>query len=146
MLRFADGSASATDWQLSASGLAAVWAKENTRESIFDAMERKEVYATTGSRITVRVFAGWDFGSDEVERPDFAEQGYERGVPMGSDLTNAPSGKAPTLMVRALRDPDGANLDRIQIIKGWLDDEGETHERIFDVAVSDGREIGADGR
>ncbi len=146
MLRFADGSASATDWQLSASGLAAVWAAKNTRESIFDAMERKEVYATTGTRITVRVFAGWDFGSDEVERPDFAEQGYARGVPMGSDLTNAPSGKAPTLMVRALRDPDGANLDRIQIIKGWLDDEGETHERIFDVAVSDGREIGADGR
>jgi hypothetical protein len=146
MLRFADGKAAAIDWMLSAQGIAAVWAAENTRESIFDAMERKEVYATTGSRIIVRLFAGWDFTADEVERHDFAEQGYARGVPMGGDLSNAPSGKAPTLMVRALRDPDGANLDRVQIIKGWLDDEGETQERIFDVAVSDGREIGADGR
>ena len=129
-----------------ASGLTAVWARENTREAIFDAMKRKEVYATTGTRIRVRVFAGWDFAADEVSRPDFIDQGYRRGVPMGGDLRDAPRGAAPKFMIRALRDPDGANLDRVQIIKGWLDDDGETHERIYDVAVSDGRRIGSDGR
>lgn len=129
-----------------AAGLAAVWSRENTREAIFDSMARKEVYATTGSRIIVRVFAGWDFAADEIERPDFAAQGYARGVPMGGDLKAAPAGKAPAFMVRALRDPEGANLDRIQIVKGWLDKGGKTHERIYDVAVSDGRKIGADGR
>jgi len=129
-----------------AAGLAGVWARENTREALFDAMKRKEVYATTGSRILVRVFAGWDFRADEVERPDFARQGYKRGVPMGGDLNAAPDGKAPSFMIRALRDPDNANLDRIQVIKGWLDNAGKTHERIYDVAVSDGREIGANGR
>jgi hypothetical protein len=133
-------------WQLGASGLAAVWARENTREEIFDAMTRKEVYATTGSRIRVRVFGGWDFQADDVERPDFARTGYARGVPMGGDLSNAPRGKAPTFMIRALRDPDNANLDRVQIIKGWLDRRGRTHERVYDVAVSDGRKIGPDGR
>ena len=133
-------------WQLGASGLAAVWARENTREAIFDALARKEVYATTGTRMTVRVFGGWDFQPDEVLRPDFAAQGYARGVPMGGDLKSAPAGAAPSFMIRALRDPDGANLDRVQIIKGWLDSDGKTHERIYDVAVSDGREIGADGR
>ncbi len=133
-------------WQASASGLAAVWARENTRESLFDAMARKEVYATTGSRITARVFAGWDFTADEVERQDFAKQGYARGVPMGGNLKKAPKGEAPTFMIRALRDPDNANLDRVQIIKGWLDASGKTQERIYDVAVSDGRKIGADGR
>ncbi len=131
---------------LGASGLAAVWARENTRESIWDAMARKEVYATTGTRLKVRVFGGWDFKADEVHRPDFAKQGYARGVPMGGDLANAPKGKAPTFMIRALRDADGANLDRIQIIKGWLDKKGKTHEKIYDVAVSGGRKIGADGR
>ena len=129
-----------------ASGLTAVWARENTRQGIFDAMRRKEVYATTGTRIRVRVFAGWDFKADEVTRPDFIDQGYRRGTPMGGDLSNGPKGKAPTFMVRTLRDPDGANLDRIQIIKGWLDKDGNMHERIYDVAVSDGRKIGADGR
>jgi hypothetical protein len=133
-------------WQLGASGRVGVWARENTREEIFDAMRRKEVYATSGSRIIVRVFAGWDFKADEVERPDFARTGYARGVPMGGDLTNAPAGKAPGFMARALRDPDGANLDRIQIIKGWLDKDGKEHERIYDVAVSDGRKIEEDGR
>ena len=132
-------------WQLGASGRVAVWANENTREEIWDAMYRKEVYATSGSLITVRMFAGWDFKPDEVQRPDFARQGYARGVPMGGDLTNAPRGKSPTFMIRALRDPDNANLDRIQVIKGWLDGK-ETKERIYDVAVSDGRKIGADGR
>ena len=146
MLKFADGRASVTDWMLSASGLAVVWAHENTRESIFDAMTRKEVYATTGTRINVRVFGGWDFSDDEESRPDFAAQGYARGVPMGGDLTNGPDGKGPTFMIRALRDVDGANLDRVQIIKGWLNNDGEMQERIYDVAVSDGRTIGSDGR
>ena len=131
---------------LGASGLAAVWARENTRESIWDAMARKEVYATTGTRLLVRVFAGWDFEADEVQRPDFAREGYARGVPMGGDLSNAPDGKAPAFMIRALRDADGANLDRIQVIKGWLDSQGETKEKVYDVAVSDGRKIGPDGR
>ncbi len=129
-----------------ASGLTAVWTRENTRGEIFAAMKRKEVYATTGTRIRVRVFAGWEFEADEVARPDFIAQGYRRGVPMGGDLMKAPEGKAPNFMIRALRDPDGANLDRVQIIKGWVDNKGDTHERIFDIAVSDGRKIGADGR
>jgi hypothetical protein len=136
-----DNSPVAYAWQMGASGVVAAWARENTRESIFDAMTRKEVYATSGSRITVRVFGGWDFNSDEVERPDFAKRGYAAGVPMGGDLTMAPEGKAPRLMIRALRDPDNANLDRVQVIKGWLDATGKTHEQIYDVACSDGRAI-----
>ena len=124
-----------------ASGLAAVWARENSREALFDAMKRKEVYATTGSRILVRVFGGWNFTADELERPDFAERGYSGGVPMGGDLTNAPAGKAPSFLIRTLRDPDNANLDRVQVIKGWTDANGETHERIYDVACADGRAL-----
>jgi len=126
-------------YSMGAGGYAAAWARENTREAIFDAMQKKEVYATTGTRILVRVFAGWDFRPEEVQLPDFADQGYARGVPMGGELTDAPQGAAPAFMVRALRDVDGANLDRIQIVKGWLDAEGETHEKVFDVALSDGR-------
>jgi hypothetical protein len=129
-----------------ASGYQGVWATENTREAIFDAMERKETYATTGPRIPVRFFGGWEFTSDDLRSRAPAFLGYEKGVPMGSDLTKAPRGKAPTFMVYALRDPFGANLDRIQIIKGWLDKDGKTHERVYDVAVSGGRTIGADGR
>ena len=129
------------NWETLASGLAGVWARENTREAIFDAFRRKEVYATTGSRITVRVFGGWDFTADEVERRDFADRGYASGVPMGGDLTDAPAGAAPTFMIRALRDPDNANLDRIQIVKGWLNADGETEERIYDVACADARAI-----
>ncbi len=132
--------------QEAASGLTAVWARENTRGAIFDSIRRKEVYATTGTRMLVRVFAGWDFEPDDLPRPDFIAQGYRRGIPMGGELTRAPRGGTPRFMIRALRDADGANLDRIQVIKGWLDESGETHERIFDVAVSDGRVIGADGR
>jgi hypothetical protein len=137
---------SIADVDLGASGLAAAWAVENTREAIWDAFARREVYATSGTRLRVRVFAGWDFEPAEVQRPDFAQQGYARGVPMGGDLLPGPKGAAPRFMVRALRDPDGANLDRVQIIKGWLDKRGNTQERIYDVAVSDGRQIGADGR
>jgi len=124
-----------------ASGLTAVWARENTRDEIFNAIARKEVYATTGTRIRVRVFAGWDFEAEDASRPDFIEAGYRRGVPMGGTLTNIPSDGTPRFLVRALRDPDGANLDRLQIIKGWHDGNGETHERIFDVACSGSRAI-----
>ena len=126
-----------------ASGLAGVWARENTRTALWDALARKEVYASTGTRLTVRVFAGWDFEKDEVVRPDFAAQGYARGVPMGGDLTNGPADKAPTLMIRALRDPDGANLDRIQIVKGWLDKDGKTQEKVYNVAWSGERSLDA---
>ena len=129
-----------------ASGLTAVWARENSRAALFEAMKRKEVYATTGTRIRVRVFGGWDFQPDDVVRPDLIDQGYRRGAPMGGDLISRPEDKVPTFMVRAMRDPDGANLDRVQVIKGWLDGDGELQERIYDVAVSDGREIGDDGR
>jgi Protein of unknown function (DUF3604) len=141
-----DPSYSIRDVDLGASGLAAVWATANTREAIWDAFARREVFATTGTRLKVRVFAGWDFAKNEVNRPDFAEQGYARGVPMGGDLRPGPQGAAPTFMVRAIRDPDGANLDRIQIIKGWVDAGGKTRERIYDVAVSGSRTIGPDGR
>ena len=133
-------------WALGASGLAAVWARDNSRAALFDAMERREVYGTTGSRITVSLFAGWDFTAADLSRADFAAEGYRRGVPMGGDLRSAPAGKAPVFLIRALRDVEGANLDRVQVVKGWLDRGGQTHERIFDVAVSGGREIGPDGR
>ena len=135
-------------WNEQAAGLGGVWARENTREAIWDALKRKEVYATTGDRPIVRVFAGWDFVPADRDRPepDFAANGYAHGVPMGGDLSKAPAGKQPVFMVHALRDPDGPNLDRIQVIKGWLGKDGKTQERIFDVAVSGGRKIGPDGR
>jgi hypothetical protein len=133
-------------YELSASGYQGVWTTENTREAIFDAMERKETYATTGPRIPVRFFGGWEFNENDLRSRAPAFRGYEKGVPMGGDLTKAPKGKAPSFMVYALRDPIGANLDRIQIIKGWLDKKGKTQERIYDVAVSGGRKIGKDGR
>ena len=128
-------------------GLAAVWARENTREGLFDAMQKKEAYATTGTRIVVRLFGGWDYAEDEVYRPDAVSIGYRKGVPMGGDLEGKPSGKkAPVFMVGAMKDPWSGNLDRIQIIKGWIDKGGKRQERVYDVAVSDGRTIGADGR
>ena len=133
-------------WNEQSAGLGGVWARENTREAIWDALKRKEVYATTGDRPIVRLFAGWDFVPADLDRPDFAANGYAHGVPMGGNLSKAPAGKRPVFMVHALRDPDGPNLDRIQIIKGWLDKDGKTQERIFDVAVSGGRKIDADGR
>ena len=122
------------------------WARENTRGEIFGAMKRKEVYATTGTRLLVRVFAGFDFVADDIQRHDFAKYGYQKGVPMSGDLSQAPNGKAPTLMIRALRDVDGANLDRVQIVKGWMDKKGKLHEKVYDVAWSDDREMGADGK
>jgi len=127
-----------------ASGLAAAWARENTREAIWDALKRKEVYATTGSRIRVRVFAGPRFEESDLVRSDFAAYGYANGVPMGGDLTRFSDGESLSLVIRALRDPDGANLDRLQVIKGWVDADGKTHERVLDVACSDGRAIADD--
>ena len=129
---------------LTASGLAAVWAEENTRKAIFDAMKRREVYATTGPRITVRFFGGWDFSREDVMQPDYHRIGYDKGVPMGGELSRAPKGSPPRFMVMAAKAPRGANLDRIQIVKGWLDSNGELHEKIYDIALSNGREVDAE--
>jgi hypothetical protein len=134
-------------WQQVASGLTAVWAHENTRASIFDAMDRKEVYATTGPRMAVRFFGGWDYTNADANSRQPAFRGYEKGVPMGGDLPPASEGAtAPSFMVFALRDPIGANLDRIQIIKGWLDADGKTHEKVYDVVWSGDRSPDADGK
>jgi hypothetical protein len=142
-----EGSGTKIDgWQLTASGLAAVWATENTREAIFEAMERKETYATTGSRMVVRFFGGWGFTDEDLKSRTPALAGYKRGVPMGGDLPPRADGKAPTFMVHALRDPIGANLDRIQIVKGWLDGEGKTQEKVYDAVWSGDRKPGADGK
>ncbi len=126
-------------WQYVASGYAAVWAEENTRESLFAAMKRRETYATTGPRMTVRFFGGWGYEQDDANRPDLAKIGYAGGVPMGGDLTTAPKGKAPNFLIRAVKDPDGANLDRVQVIKGWRGMDGKLREKVYNVALSDGR-------
>lgn len=133
-------------WEQTASGYAAVWAADNTREAIFDAMERRETYATTGPRMAVRLFAGWDFTAEDANTRSPAVIGYTKGVPMGGDLTAAPDDRAPTFLVAALKDPIGANLDRYQIVKGWLDEAGEVHETVYDVAWSGDRTPGADGK
>ena len=132
-------------YELAAAGYQGVWASENTREAIFDAMERKETYATTGPRMLVRFFGGWEFADDDLRSRAPAFVGYEKGVPMGSDLPAA-EGEAPTFMVYALRDPIGANLDRIQIVKGWTDARGKTHEKIYDVVWSDDRKPDPTGK
>ncbi|MYM63429.1 DUF3604 domain-containing protein [Pseudomaricurvus sp. HS19] len=132
---------------LVSSGLTAVWASENSREAIFDALRRREVYATTGSRIRLRFFGGWNFASDDIARPDYARYAYSHGVPMGSDLPARDRGaEAPTFLIHAVHDPDSANLDRVQVVKGWVDAEGKTHEKIFDVALSDNRKPDWRGR
>ena len=125
------------DWEVGSSGYAAVWATENTREAIWDAMERKETYATTGPRMIVRFFGGFDFEPHDANNRLPAHIGYAKGVPMGGDLTKAPEGKSPSFLVAALKDPIGANLDRIQIIKGWLDAQGEVQEKVYDVVWGD---------
>ena len=131
---------------LLASGYQGIWATENTREALFDAMERKETYATTGTRMLVRFFGGWDFNDDDLRNRVPAFIGYEKGVPMGGDMSTAPAGKAPTFMVIALRDPIGANLDRIQVIKGWMDSRGDLQEKVYDVTWSDDRQPDANGK
>lgn len=138
--------------EIGAAGLAAVWARENTRESIWDAMARKEVYATTGTRLRVRVFGGWDFAPEDLVRSDFEANAYGRGVPMGGDLSKSPmaqssSAKSPSLLILAMRAPEGANLDRVQVVKGWLGTDGKPREKVFDVAWSDpeSRQVDSDG-
>jgi hypothetical protein len=133
-------------YELVSSGYAAVWSSENTREAIWDAMARKEVYGTTGPRITVRFFGGWDYNAEDLNSRTPAFRGYEKGVPMGGDLRPRGEATAPTFMVYALRDPVGANLDRIQVVKGWMDAKGNTHEKVYDVDWSDNRVPDANGK
>ena len=132
--------------EFAASGYAAIWATENTREALFAAMRRKETYATTGSRMRVRFFGGWGYSDEDVYSSKLAEIGYQVGVPMGGDLSTAPDGEAPRFLIRAVKDPDGANLDRVQVIKGWRSSDGALKEQVYDVAVSDGREIPDEGK
>ncbi len=141
------GDRSVLGWQMAAGAWTGVWATENSREALWDAMQRREVYATTGPRMTVRFFGGWGFDAQDARSRNPAEAGYTKGVPMGADLRPAPPGvKAPSFLVGALRDPIGANLDRVQIVKGWLDADGHVHEQVYDVAWSGDRKAGADGK
>jgi Protein of unknown function (DUF3604) len=133
-------------WEQASSGYAAVWATENTREALFDAMMRKETYATTGPRMVVRFFGGWDFAPPDAKSRTPADVGYSKGVPMGGTLTQPVPGKSPTFLVAALKDPTGANLDRVQIIKGWMDSTGKLQEKVFDVAWSGKRKPNARGK
>ena len=139
------GDVTLESWDMAASGLAAVWATENTREAIFDAMMRKETYATTGPRMIVRFFGSWEFTPEDAMTRLPANKGYRKGVPMGGTLLPA-EGKTPSFLVAALKDPLSGNLDRVQIVKGWIDKDGNRQERVYDVVVSDDRTIGADGR
>ncbi|MEZ4355665.1 MAG: DUF3604 domain-containing protein [Myxococcota bacterium] len=157
-MKFAGGRG-ATGWSMGAQGLAGVWAEENTRASILAAFKRREVYATTGSRIRLRFFGGWDYDAGDVRAADLAERGYAKGVPMGADLLGRPAPRrglgrllgrggdaAPSFLVQAARDPKGANLDRVQIVKGWLDAEGRRREQVYDVVWSGDRSPDASGR
>jgi len=143
-----DGSAAFMGWEQVSSGYAAVWATENTRKAVWDAMKRREVFATTGTRLAVRFFGGWDFSAEDARSRIPAEIGYTKGVPMGGDLFTAPADKAPTFLVAAIKDPYSGNLDRIQIVKGWLDKSGEVREKVYDVVWGDAdkRQAGPDGR
>ena len=133
---------------MSASGMAAVWARENTRESIFNAFKRREVYATTGPRIALRVFGGWDFKADDASNKDMAAVGYKKGVPMGGELTfdTAQAGKPVQLLIDAVKDPNAENLDRIQVVKGWLGSDGKAQEKVFNVVWSEDRELDGKGK
>ncbi len=133
-------------WDASAMGFAGVWATENTREAIFEAFKRKEVYATTGPRIQLRFFGGWDFTARDAIARDLAVRGYEKGVPMGGDLVSASQGKGPSFLISAVKDPLDANLDRVQIVKGWVAADGSPQERIYNVAWSGDRKLNDEGR
>ena len=130
----------------SGSGYAAVWAEANTREALFAAFKRREVYASTGPRITLRFFGGWDYQAADATGPDLAAIGYAKGVPMGADLPSRPDDGVPTFLVATLKDPKGAHLDRLQVVKGWRDRHGGLHEQVYDLAWSDNRKVGGDGR
>jgi len=132
--------------EFSAAGYAAVWATENTRQALFEAMKRRETYATTGPRMTVRFFAGWELQPEDINHADYVDRGYRKGVPMGGDLSQAPTGIPLRFLVAASKDPEGANLDRVQIVKGWLDANGQTHERVYDVVWSGERRPDANGK
>ena len=134
------------DWEVGSSGYAAVWAEENTRAAIWDALHRRETYATTGTRMVVRFFGGWEFDEADAHTRNPAVAGYGKGVPMGGDLRAAPQGKAPSFLVAALKDPIGANLDRIQIVKGWMDEKGDLHEKVYDVVWGGDRKPDAGGK
>lgn len=137
----------ATGWSMAAQGLAAVWAEENNREAIYSAFKRKEVYATTGPRMTIRVFGGWDFDSSDVDSRDFAKIGYAKGVPMGGDLIRpSVESQQPGFLIRATRDPKGANLDRVQVVKGWVNADGNSEEKIYNIIWSDDRELAENGK
>ena len=133
-------------WAVSAAGLAGVWAKENTRQSLYEAFKRREVYATSGPRIAVRFFGGYGFKSRDAKSKNLAKIGYKKGVPMGGDLLAAPRNKSPSFLIHAVKDPVEANLDRIQVVKGWLNADGSTGEKVFDVVWSDKRKKNADGK
>jgi hypothetical protein len=133
-------------FDMSASGLAGVWAQENTRQSLYEAFLRKEVYATSGPRIQLRFFGGFDFHASDTDKQNLAGTGYSKGVPMGGDLPQAPKGKAPSFLIAATRDPKEANLDRIQVVKGWLTSDGTSYEKVYDVVWSGDRKIGSDGK
>lgn len=143
---YADGKQGFNGWNMSASGLAAVWSTDNSRESIIAAMKRRETYASTGPRIRVRMFAGWHFATADAMSPDIADIGYAQGVPMGGELTKAPEGGAPHFLIRATKGPIDHNLDRVQVIKAWLGSDGEAQERIFDVVWSGDRQPNAHGK
>ncbi|WP_053990584.1 DUF3604 domain-containing protein [Mangrovimonas sp. TPBH4] len=130
--------------EFSSGGLAGVWAEANTRESIFEALKRKETFGTSGPRMKVRFFGGYSYTEDLLGQNNWLKTAYESGVPMGSDLKLS-NGKAPSFVIHAVKEADGANLDRIQVIKGWLDVNGKTHEKIYNVAMSDGRTADSNG-
>jgi hypothetical protein len=136
----------AAGWNMAAAGMAAVWARENTRDALFEAMQRRETYATTGPRIRLRFFAGWTFDDADLDQETLASSGYTKGVPMGGELSDAPAATAPSFLIEAEKDPRGANLDRVQIVKGWLDADGKSQERVYNVAWSDDRSLSAQGK